>query len=615
MSPLPGGSPIQTYLDALHRRLAPLREGLVAAYIPELAHADPAWFGIAIATVDGHLYSVGDTAQCATIQSISKPFVYGMALAEQGVERVLAKVGVEPTGEAFNSISLEPDTGRPLNPMINAGAIAVSAMIAGTDAADGERRIMAMFERYTGRTMAVDERVYASEARTGHRNRALAHLMRNFDIITGDPEPGLDLYFRQCSVLVDCRDLAIMGATLANDGVNPLTGARALAAPDVARVLAVMTSCGMYDFSGGWIYRVGMPAKSGVAGGIIAVLPGQMGIAVFSPPLDSRGNSVRGIRVCEEISADFALHLFHTPRATAASIIRSRSDGTELRSSRRRRRSERTRLRARGARVRLYELQGELNLGATESLVHDVLRERAAFEILILDLTRVVGLDQAAARLLSELAHDLQSHERTLLLPGGHHQPPLVHALAEVSSETGSPGPLRFTERDQALEWAEDQLLGRALQDPVTETPLIENDLCETLDANARDQLITIAERLDCVAGQVVYHPGDPADALFLIARGQFQIQSTASARIPLRCATLGPGLVFGDLPLATGRSRDHTVIALNDRAACWRIPYRAIAPELKVQLLASLATRLAERLTEGSGAGEPTPDGGDFEG
>ena len=300
-------SPVHEFLAALHRRVAHEESGgEVAAYIPELARADPADFGIAITTAEGEIHVVGDTEVPFTIQSISKALLYGMALEDNGPEAVLAKVGVEPTGEAFNSIRLQDGSGNPFNPMVNAGAIATTGLLTGGDTAAKLERILDTFGRYAGRALAVDEAVYRSERDTGHRNRAIAHLLRNFSVIGDDPEGVLDLYFHQCSVLVTCRDLAMMGATLANKGVNPVTGVRAVEERHVASVLSVMATCGMYDFAGEWLFDVGLPAKSGVAGGILAVLPGQLGIGIFSPPLDARGNSVRGIRVCHELSSGFA---------------------------------------------------------------------------------------------------------------------------------------------------------------------------------------------------------------------------------------------------------------------------------------------------------------------
>src|SRR5262245_21636588 len=316
-----GVHPLATYLQELHRKHAGCTEGDVASYIPELTKADPAWFGIAIATVDGHVYEVGDTRRPFTIQSISKPFVYALALQDHGPDEVLAKIGVEPSGDAFNSISLNRESGRPFNPMINAGAIAATGLVRGASADERIERILALCSGCAGRNLAVDEAVYRSERDTGFRNFAIGFMLRNFGIVESSPEPVLDAYFRQCSILVTARDLAIMAATLANAGTCPLTGEAAVDSRHVPRVLSVMATCGMYDYAGEWIYRIGMPSKSGVGGAIIGVLPGQMAIAVFSPPLDSRGNSVRGIRVFNDLSEDFGLHLLRGNRV-ATYVVR-----------------------------------------------------------------------------------------------------------------------------------------------------------------------------------------------------------------------------------------------------------------------------------------------------
>ncbi len=297
-------------LQELHQRLSQVETGTIATYIPELAVANPRWFGLCVATTDGLLFEAGDSRQAFSIQSVSKPFVFGQALDDHGREGVLARVGVEPTGEAFNSIVLDEATNRPFNPMVNAGAIATADLIEGKDFPDRVRRLMAMFQRYTGREVFIDNATFLSERQTGHRNRAIAHLMLNFGMIQDRVPEALELYFQQCSVLVNCRDLATMGATLANGGVNPVTGDRAVGAEYIKDLLSIMLSCGMYDFAGEWAYRVGLPAKSGVSGGIVAVVPGVCGIGVFSPLLDERGNSVRGVMACRELSERFHLHAF-----------------------------------------------------------------------------------------------------------------------------------------------------------------------------------------------------------------------------------------------------------------------------------------------------------------
>ena len=297
-------------LAELHAELLAEHSGKVASYIPELARVDPDRFGIALVAVDGRSLAVGDAELPFTIQSASKPFVYGMAVDEHGRDRVLAKIGVQPVEEAFNAIALDEATNRPFNPMINAGAIAATDLLGGDTAEQRLSRLLAVFERGCGHPVEVDEQVFASERATGERNRALAHLMRSFGMIGPRLEETLELYFRQCSIKVTCRDLAMLGATLANQGVNPVTGERMLSTSTVRDVLSVMHGCGMYNFSGEWDLRIGIPAKSGVGGGIVGVIPGLGGIATFSPRLDEKGNSVRGIAAFRILAERFHLHLF-----------------------------------------------------------------------------------------------------------------------------------------------------------------------------------------------------------------------------------------------------------------------------------------------------------------
>jgi glutaminase len=303
-------SQLSEILKDLHSQYKSLQTGTVANYIPELAKVNPDLFSICIVTVDGQIYEVGDYQQLFTIQSISKVFVYGQALEDHGRDYVLTRVGVEPTGDAFNAIILDEQSKRPYNPMVNAGAIAISSLIKGSGPTERLNRLLDMYRRYIGRDVFVDISVFTSERSTGHRNRAMAHLMLNFGMINPNIEESLDLYFKQCSVMVSCRDLAVMAATLANKGMNPITKEKAIDNRYIKDILSVMYTCGMYNFAGEWAYNVGIPAKSGVCGGIIAVVPGQMGIGVFSPLLDVRGNSVRGVKVCEELSQRLGLHLF-----------------------------------------------------------------------------------------------------------------------------------------------------------------------------------------------------------------------------------------------------------------------------------------------------------------
>jgi glutaminase len=291
-------------VERLHEEYGALADGQPADYIPELANVDPDAFAISVATTDGRRIGVGDGDRPFTIQSISKLLMYGLALETHGRDHVMSRVGVAPTGDRFNAIVLDEDDNRAPNPMVNAGAIAVTDVDV----------VRSLYERYLGRRPELDTDVWASERATGNRNRAIAYLMLSRGIIEDRVEETLDLYFAQCSVLVTCDDLALIGATLANHGAHPVKGEQVVA-PDVVRdMLSVALTCGMYDYAGEWVFTVGIPAKSGVGGGILGVLPGIGGLATFSPRLDEYGNSVRGVRVFEELSARFTLHLFDPDR-------------------------------------------------------------------------------------------------------------------------------------------------------------------------------------------------------------------------------------------------------------------------------------------------------------
>jgi glutaminase len=298
----------------LHEHYSTLRDGEPASYIPELAGVDPDRFAIAAVTLDGERIGVGDVGHEFTIQSISKLLVYGLALELHGRERVLASVGVAPTGDPFNAIELDEATNRAPNPMVNAGAIAVTDLVSGDDVDEGVERMREMYERYLGRRPTIDHAVWASEQATGNRNRAIAYLMLSRGIIGEQVEQTLDLYFAQCSVLVTVADLALIGATIANHGMHPVTGVQVVPREVTRDMLTVALTCGMYDYAGEWAYSVGIPAKSGVGGGILGMLPGAGGLATFSPRLDRIGNSVRGLRVFEELSARFEMHLFDPDR-------------------------------------------------------------------------------------------------------------------------------------------------------------------------------------------------------------------------------------------------------------------------------------------------------------
>jgi glutaminase len=303
-------SHIQSIVDAAFEKYRNVDHGEVATYIPELGKADPRDFGICIVTVDGHVFRAGDCDKEFTIQSMCKPFAFQMALEQRGMETTHRHVGVEPSGDAFNAIELDPKTTRPFNPMINAGAIAIASLIKRSPVEEGIQAFVNTMSRAAGRPLRIDEAVMESETLTGNRNRAIAYLMRNFSIIDEQVTDSLQQYFAQCSLLVNCQDMAMMAATLANMGTNPVSGAHVFDFQFIKRTLTVMFTCGLYDYAGGWAYEVGLPAKSGVGGGIFGVVNRQLGISVYSPKLDAQGNSVRGILVCKELAQHFGLHAF-----------------------------------------------------------------------------------------------------------------------------------------------------------------------------------------------------------------------------------------------------------------------------------------------------------------
>jgi glutaminase len=600
-------SPLQRYLEELHSTYGRLSEGRVATYIPELAKADPSWFGICLATTDGRIYEVGDCQQPFTIQSISKPFTYGLAMEDIGRDAALTKIGVEPTGDAFNSISLAPGTGCPLNPMINAGAIAAVSLIAGTSTEDRLQRLLAVYALYAGRSLAVDDAVYASERDTGHRNRAIGHMLRNFDIFSSAPEPVLDLYFRQCSVLVTCRDLSLMAATLANGGVNPSTGERAVREELVQNILSVMATCGMYDYAGEWVYWVGLPAKSGVGGGVLAVLPGQLGIGIFSPPLDERGNSVRGVAVCKQLSRDFNLHFLHVPRP-ARSTIRTQYTLGGVSSKRLRNEAERLVLDAEGRRARIYELQGDMGFAATEGVIRQIVDASPEIDYAVLDLRRVTRIDGCVAGMLRPLVLSLAAAGKQLILSNADEHSRFVRTLDEsLAASEPSAGCLRVcADLDAALEWCENGLLeGRAEAGGDGVVPLDQHLVCRHLAAGELAHLERLLRYERFPAGELIVRKGDPADAMYLLVRGRVSVTVALPSGHLKRLSTLSPGMPFGELAIVD-RSQRTADVRADVAAECFVLSAAdfdrlgSTHPEIKVKILQNLlrqASRTVARL------------------
>ena len=403
-------SNVDGYLHHIMSDCSAQAGGAVADYIPELAAVDPSGFALVMCMHDGHIYSIGDTEVQFTIQSVSKPLTYAMVLSRLGVAAVDAKIGVEPSGEAFNEISVD-NQGRPRNPMINAGAILASSMLLppirelSDDVTAGVfDEIIEFYSACAGRRLSIDEDVYASEAATGSRNRAIIYMLDSFGAVDADPEAALDLYFRQCSIRVTASDLAVMGVTIAAGGVNPRTGRRVISSEVAQRVLSVMTTCGMYDGAGDWVTSVGLPAKSGVGGGILAVLPGQLGIGVYSPRLDEHGNSVRGVATCRQLSRDLGLHMFNVTRESRVTI-RSISTIGEYPVTADWSDSEQSFLRTCRDRVRIYELQGDLTFSGAERALRRIEGEMDSVDVVIIEISRVGIIDPVARTMLLSMKH------------------------------------------------------------------------------------------------------------------------------------------------------------------------------------------------------------------
>jgi len=596
-------APVEDYLTELHDRVSALTGGKPADYIPELGKVEPSLFGIAIATTDGEVYGVGDTQHPFTIQSVSKPFMYGYALNRYGREAVLKHVGVEPTGEAFNSIVLDEVANRPFNPMVNAGAIAVAELMDGASQEQRTANMLALFGDLAGRPLGIDEVVFRSEEATGHRNRAIAYMMLNTGMIKRDPNDVLDLYFRQCSVNVTTRDLAIMAATLANDGTNPITGKKVFQAEYVRDVLSVMNSCGMYDYAGEWAYEVGMPAKSGVSGCIIAVIPGQIGIGVFAPPIDSHGNSLRGIRVCQEISKEFELHAFNN-RTNVRSVIRREYRGDLVHSNRLRTPYEREVLARQGDKVAVLEAQGALFFGSTEQLLRRIAQLAAETRYVVVDFKRVHLADASAHKLIARAARSIADSGAELVFASIADDGPLGTLARELGAQEERRAVRIFSDTDAALEWCEDRLLAGSSKGSGTKFALSELDLLKGLSAEDYRLIEPIVRPLVFEKGEVIIREGAEAKLFFVVARGTVSVQIRVQGQNgrKKRVASIGPGLSFGEMALLDGGKRSADIVA-DEKVICYGLAVDQLVelaaehPNIMITILRNLTRDFSERL------------------
>src|SRR6516165_8600485 len=586
--------PLQRFLAACHTDFSAEHGGEVAHYIPELSKAHPEHFGIALATLDGHVYETGDSRVPFTIQSISKPFVFALALDTLGAARVEAVIGVEPSGDPFNSIRLNAEN-HPFNPMVNADAIACSGLILeakGNAAFDTVRQALS---RFAGRELDVDEAVFASECATGDRNRAIGYLLRNSGVIVEDVRKVLEVYFRQCSVLVTARAVAVMAATLANRGVNPVTCEQVVTPYAVSRTLSVMTSSGMYDYAGEWIYRVGIPAKSGVGGGILAALPARLGLGSYSPRLDGHGNSVRGIKVCEALSSHYGLHMLNRSDDARNSIIADYNIGTSA-SRRSRRPHERTLLSEHHREVRVMELVGTLSFSNVDYVSRQIAAKPRP-QFIIFDLRRVTAVTPAGTRLLAEALRELAAFRVTVIFSGIRRSSPEWKMITERAGDISNVR--NFYLLDTAIEWAEDQIVYRhgGAIDFHDRTELAEQPLLAGLAAEELAELNALATIRSYQQGERILVTGEPAGSLFFLRSGVVHV----TLRDGIRLATLTAGMAFGEMALLeTHRSAD---VFADMSATAYEISladferFRKRHPKAGERIMRNLAQLLADRL------------------
>lgn len=596
-------SPIQSYLQELLTEFKDNADGTLADYIPELAKASGEWFGITIVTVDGHVYQVGDSRLPFTIQSISKPFTYALTLDLYGMDHILRKVGVEPSGEAFNEISLEGGTGRPFNPMINAGAIATAGLVPGDTLEMRFHNILKTYEKFTGHKLTMDEAVYRSESDTGNRNRAIAYLLRNSNILEEKTEETLELYFRQCSILVNCRDLAVMGATLANNGINPITNVVALKSENVEKVLSIMSTCGMYDYAGGWIYDVGMPAKSGVSGGIMAVLPGQLGIGVFSPLLDIHGNSAKGIKVCRKISLDFGLHMFDSSKASN-SIIRAKYDTTTITSKRTRPGDEFKLLRAHGGQIKIYELAGDIIFSAIDYVLETVIGEIDNTGFIIFDLKRVTTAKKSACYLIASLIKKVKQHGKYIFFTNSGYQ--FNKLLRFYIDRQTFDEVMMFADNDSALEWCENMLIRKYVEsnEISPKVTLSRQLLLQGFSQEELQFLKTMMNKRVYEKGEIIIHEGDASYSLYFLTLGEVNVNIRSDKNNHhTRIATMSAGMSFGEMSLIDRQKRSASVVA-ESHVECYELMFASYDdvieskyPKIKEKLLTNIAVDLSNKL------------------
>lgn len=594
-------SPLEWYLSEVLKQLRPMTSGAVNPVTSDVTCPDIHKVGITITTVDGYQYSAGDVDHKFAIQSIAKAFTYGLALEDLGLDEVGKKVDVEPSGDPFNQISLEQDIGRPNNPMINAGAIATIGLIKDRENTKRITRLADTMQQAAAGSpgvLDINEAVYRAENLGGDRNRALAWLLHSFRIIDFDPEAVLQDYFLVSSTNVTTQNLSMMAATLANKGSNPVTGGQLFSAETTRQVLSVMMTCGMYDAAGNWMTDVGLPAKSGIDGGIMVVVPGQMGIGVYSAPVDTHGNSVRGTAGIQRMTSDFGLHYADASPLGGSTLgahysLADASPGpirsTEL---------SRT-TRQYGKRCQILEASGDLGFAEAETMVRTITEMHDEVSMVVLDFQGVDAYSKATIILLAlmiaswrDRAKDMVFIDRSdslidsilhysttrddLDLPDPRQQAKSASAgqidLLSDAMPTGQSITEEFrlfNNRSTALEWAELRLAQRyaplvlqrhnAVREPDT-APVF-----EFLSSDEAEELSSYMQGRHYTAGTVIRHIGQPFDGIYFIRSGRVELASEGHDDARYRHAYLPPGSTFGQFALGDTGQQLTTIRAVDD--------------------------------------------------
>lgn len=550
-------APIQRYLDTVHESLLDVRGGTPLKTNSVLAAQDPNLCGLAMTTSDGFTYTSGDAEVPFAMQSISKVFCYAIALQDRGFAYMDSKIDVEPSGSSFADLSSEKESGRPKNALINIGAIAATGQILPERGSTVFDKILSVMSACAGRPLSLDSAVYDEDSDGSAHNRALTWFLSSWGILEGDPIPAHDDYTKQCAIAITAKDLSVMAATLANLGVNPVTGERVFDTRVVQRVLSVMLTCGMYDDSGDWVASVGLPAKSGVGGGIISVLPGQLGLASFSPPLDEHGSSVRGLEAHRQISSDLELHFVRTSKA-GLSTIRSNETIDKTPSTTRRPEAAEQVLADHGHQAHVVEVMGDLLFSGVEVLSRAVAEFGDDTECIVIDLSRADDIAEVSVGQLSRMARALDESGIALGLVDPDDRLAELMVPVEMDVEI-------FSSRNEALAWSEDRVLeAYGDEDCFPEEQIDSPTLIDSIDEEYRD---IIAEHLvteEYEAGTVIRRIGQKFDGIRFIASGTVHSLTPADRGREI-VSILTAGMSFGEFALSEHFKQPFTVRAETD--------------------------------------------------